>query len=125
MGRIITVSSSKGGCSKSTVNMVLSATLAAMHYKVAVIDADPNACFANWHKLYKGGSARLLCEIQQDAIVDCAQEKASSFDVVLIRHGRISAIPLQRSRPAPLTSCSSQLCRTAPAQPKLSGPSAR
>jgi chromosome partitioning protein len=64
--------------------MVLSATLAAMHYKVAVIDADPNACFANWHKLYEGAPLDCFCEIQQDAIVDCAQEKASSFDVVLI-----------------------------------------
>jgi chromosome partitioning protein len=84
MGRIITVSSSKGGCSKSTVNMVLSATLAAMNYKVAVIDADPNACFANWHRLYEGAPIDCSCEIQQDAIVDRAQEKASSFDVVLV-----------------------------------------
>ena len=84
MGRIITVSSSKGGCSKSTVNMVLSATLAAIGYKVAVIDADPNACFAAWHKLYEGPPIECFCEIQQDAIVDCAQEKATIFDVVLI-----------------------------------------
>ena len=84
MGRIVTVSSSKGGVSKSTINMVLSGTLAGMGYKVAVIDADPNACFANWHKLYEGPPIECFCEIQQDAIVDCAQEKATTFDLVLI-----------------------------------------
>ena len=52
MGRIVTVASGKGGCSKTALVTVLSGTLAAMAYRVAVIDADPNACFANWHKLY-------------------------------------------------------------------------
>ena len=84
MGRIITVASSKGGVSKSVINMVMSGTLAAMGYKVAVIDADPNACFVNWHKLYEGEPIDCTAEIQQDAIVDRAQVKAADYDVVLI-----------------------------------------
>lgn len=84
MGRIVTVASSKGGVSKSVINMVMSGTLAAMGYKVAVIDADPNACFVNWHKLYEGEPIDCTAEIQQDAIVDHAQAKATDHDVVLI-----------------------------------------
>src|SRR5215213_7467811 len=84
MGRILTVASGKGGCSKSALAMVLSANLAASGYRVAVIDADPNACFFNWHKLYEGAPFACTAEIRQDEIVDHAQGQATSHDVVLI-----------------------------------------
>jgi chromosome partitioning protein len=84
MGRIIAVASGKGGTSKSTIVTLLAANLAAQRYSVAVIDADPNACFANWHKLYEGAPIDCTCEIRQEEIVDHAQAKATIFDVVLI-----------------------------------------
>ncbi len=84
MGRIITVSSSKGGCSKSAIIMILSGNLAGAGYSVAVIDADPNACYFQWHKLYEGPPIDCTCEIRQEEIVDAAQAKAAAFDVVLI-----------------------------------------
>jgi chromosome partitioning protein len=84
MGRIITVASGKGGCSKTALVTVLSGTLAAMDYRVAVIDADPNACFANWHKLYEGAAMDCTCELRQEEIVDHAQSKAADNDIVLI-----------------------------------------
>jgi chromosome partitioning protein len=84
MGRIVTTASSKGGCSKSAIVMILSANLAALGYRVAVIDADPNACYFQWHKLYEGAPIDCTCEIRQEEIVDHAQAKAGSFDVVLI-----------------------------------------
>ena len=84
MGRIITVASSKGGCSKSAIIMILSGNLAASGYRVAVIDADPNACYFQWHKLYEGPAIECICEIRQEEIVDVAQAKAATFDVVLI-----------------------------------------
>lgn len=84
MGRIITVSSSKGGCSKSAIVMILSGNLAAAGYNVSVIDADPNSCYFQWHKLYEGASIDCTCEIQQEEVVDLAQSKATSADVVLI-----------------------------------------
>lgn len=84
MGRIITVASGKGGCSKTALVTVLSATLAAMDFRVAVIDADPNACFASWHKLYEGATLDCTCEVRQEEIVDLAQGKAADYDVVLI-----------------------------------------
>lgn len=84
MGRIVTVASGKGGTSKSSINMVLSATLAAAGYRVAVIDADPNACFMQWYRLYEGEPFDCTPEVRQDEIVDHAQGKAASHDVVLI-----------------------------------------
>jgi chromosome partitioning protein len=84
MGRIITVASSKGGCSKSAIIMMLSGNLAAAGYRVAVVDADPNACYFQWHKLYEGPPIDCTCEIRQEEIVDHAQAKAADYDVVLI-----------------------------------------
>src|SRR4051812_45590200 len=84
MGRIITVASGKGGTAKSSMTMVLSATLAAIGYRVAVIDADPNACFAQWHSIYEGMPMECTAEVRQDEIVDHAQAKAAEHDVVLI-----------------------------------------
>ncbi len=84
MGRIITVASSKGGVSKSAIVMVLSGNLAQAGYRVAVVDADPNACYSQWHKLYEGPPIDCSCEIRQEEIVDLAQAKAEEFDVVLI-----------------------------------------
>ena len=84
MGQIITVASGKGGTSKSSLTMVVSATLAAMRYRVSVIDADPNACFAQWHKIYEGAPFDCSAEVRQDEIVDLAQAEAATHDVVLI-----------------------------------------
>jgi chromosome partitioning protein len=84
MGRIITVASSKGGSGKSCLVMRLSGNLAAYGYRVTVIDADPNACYFQWHKLYEGPPMECSCEIRQEEIVDLAQAKAREFDVVLI-----------------------------------------
>jgi chromosome partitioning protein len=84
MGRIITVASSKGGSSKSSIVTLLSGNLAAAGYHVAVIDADPNACYFQWHKLYEGPPIECTCEIRQEEIVDHAQSKAAQYDVVLI-----------------------------------------
>jgi chromosome partitioning protein len=84
MGRIITVASGKGGTAKSSITMVISGTLAAMGYRVAVIDADPNACFYQWHKLYEGAPITCTAELRQDEIVDHAQAEAAEHDVVMI-----------------------------------------
>src|SRR3954452_604555 len=84
MGRIITVASSKGGSGKSALTTLLSSNLAAHGYRVAAIDADPNACYFQWHKLYEGPAIDCSCEIRQEEIVDVAQAKAVDFEVVLI-----------------------------------------
>ena len=85
MGNIITVASGKGGCSKSTTVMLLSANLAAMGYKVAVIDADRNQSFASWHaQAYEGPEITCRSEIDHIKVVDLGGELADSHDVVLI-----------------------------------------
>jgi len=84
MGRIITVASGKGGCSKTTIVTLLSGNLAAAGYAVAVVDADPNACYFQWHKLYEGPPIDCSSEIRQEEIVDHAQRKVAAHDIVLI-----------------------------------------
>lgn len=84
MGHIITVATSKGGSGKSSLTTLLSGNLASLGYRMAVIDADPNACYAQWHKLYEGPPIDCSCEIRHEEIVDHAQALASAHDVVLI-----------------------------------------
>jgi chromosome partitioning protein len=84
MGRIVTVASAKGGCGKSSLLMLLAGYLAHLGYRVAVIDADPNACYLQWHRLYEGPPIDCTPEIRQEEIVDHAQAKAKEYDVVLI-----------------------------------------
>jgi len=84
MGHIVTVASSKGGVGKSVVTTILSGNLAALGYRVAVIDADPNASYSQWHGLYEGPPIDCSCEVRHEEIVDRAQGLATSCDVVLI-----------------------------------------
>lgn len=85
MGSILTVASGKGGCSKSTTVMILSANLVAQGYKVAVIDADRNQSFASWHaQAYEGPSFTCKSEVDHIKVVDLAGELVESHDAVLV-----------------------------------------
>ena len=85
MGNILTVASGKGGCSKSTTVMILSANLVAQGYKVAVIDADRNQSFASWHaQAYEGPSFTCKSEVDHIKVVDLAGELVESYDAVLV-----------------------------------------
>src|SRR5271156_1005731 len=85
MGNILTVASGKGGCSKTTTVMLLSATLAAQGYQVAVIDADRNQSFASWHsKAYEGPAFTCRSEVDHIKVVDLAGGLVESHDVVLV-----------------------------------------
>ena len=85
MGTVITVASGKGGCSKTTTVMLLSANLASTGYKVAVIDADRNQSFASWHaQAYEGPAVTCRSEVDHIKVVDLAGELAEDHDVVLI-----------------------------------------
>lgn len=85
MGRILTVASGKGGCSKTTTVMILSGNLAAQGYKVAVVDADRNQSFASWHaQAYEGPAFDCHSEIDHIRVVDLAGSLSESHDVVLV-----------------------------------------
>jgi len=85
MGTILTVASGKGGCSKSTTVMVLSANLASRGYRVAVVDADRNQSFASWHAhAYEGPKFTCRSEVDHIRVVDLAGEMADNHDVVLV-----------------------------------------
>jgi chromosome partitioning protein len=85
MGNIITVASGKGGCSKTTTVMILSANLASQGYKVAVVDADRNQSFASWHsQAYEGPAFDCRSEVDHIKVVDLAGGLSDSHDVVLV-----------------------------------------
>ena len=85
MGNILTVASGKGGCSKTTTVMLLSANLAGQGFRVAVIDADRNQAFASWHtQAYEGPAFDCFSEIDHIKVVDLAGELSESHDVVVV-----------------------------------------
>jgi chromosome partitioning protein len=84
VGSIITVATSKGGGGKTAVTTCLAANLAALGYRVAVIDADRNQTFALWHAAYDGPALTCISEIRHIEVVDAAQAAAETHDVVLI-----------------------------------------
>ena len=85
MSHIVSVASGKGGCSKTTTVMLLSASLAARSYRTAVIDADRNQSFASWHaQAYEGPPITCRSEIDHIKVVDLASELAETNDVVLV-----------------------------------------
>jgi len=85
MGNILTVASGKGGCSKTTTVMLLSANLAGQGFRVAVIDADRNQSFASWHaQAYEGPAFDCFSEVDHIKVVDLAGELSDSHDAVLV-----------------------------------------
>lgn len=84
MGQILTIATSKGGGGKTTLTACLAANLAAQGYRVAVVDADPNATFSDWHSVYEGPPFVCVAEARHIEVVDVAQAQADAHDVVLV-----------------------------------------
>jgi chromosome partitioning protein len=85
MGSIITTATSRGGAGKTTVTALLSANLAAVGYRVGVVDADPNATFTKWHEaFYQGPAFKVVTTADHLAVVGQAQDLAEGCDVVLV-----------------------------------------
>jgi len=84
VGKILAVASSKGGGGKTVLACCLGPNLAALGYKVGVIDADPNAAFHSWFAGYQGPPIRCQAEIRDVQVVDLAQSWAAELDVVLV-----------------------------------------
>jgi chromosome partitioning protein len=85
MGTILTIATSKGGGGKTALTTCLGANLAALGYRIAVIDADRNQSFASWHAAnYEGPPFACFPEIRAVEVVDEANTRAETHDVVLI-----------------------------------------
>lgn len=85
MGSIITIATSKGGGGKTTLATCLAVGLAARGARVAVVDADRNATFSDWHRAnYEGPTFTSLAEIRHAEVIDLAQQQADTHDVVII-----------------------------------------
>lgn len=84
MGRIIAVTTSRGGAGKTSLCRVLSANLAVLGYRVAILDADPNRTFSRWHKeTYEGPALTVEHERDENEIVHRLHGLAENHDVVL------------------------------------------
>ena len=85
MGHIITIASSKGGAGKTALCMVLGANMAALGRRTAVVDADPNRSFSDWHAYnYDRTPFDCVAETRETAVVEQAQALAETHDTVLI-----------------------------------------
>jgi chromosome partitioning protein len=80
---VVTVASTKGGVSKTTLSSALAVRAAADGLKVALIDTDPQASLARWHELRGSPANPKIVEIDaaREAIALLISQK---WDIVII-----------------------------------------
>jgi chromosome partitioning protein len=84
LGSIVVIASSKGGVSKTTTSICLSANLATRGYRVAGVDADRNQAFANWHKMAEALPLTCSTCIDHNEIVGHTLAVAEKADIVIV-----------------------------------------
>jgi chromosome partitioning protein len=84
VGSIIVIASSKGGAAKTTLTTALAVNLAGMGYSVAVVDADRNQAFVNWHKIADAPPLTVTSCIGHNEIVGHVIAQSEKHDVVLV-----------------------------------------
>jgi chromosome partitioning protein len=84
VGRILTITTSRGGAGKTTLARLLGVTLADHGHKVAVVDADPNKSFWRWHgEVYQGPPITCVAEHEVSEIVQALHGLAEDHGVVI------------------------------------------
>lgn len=84
VGRILTVTTSRGGAGKTTLTRLLAVTLADHGHKVAVVDADPNKSFWRWHgEVYQGPALTCVAEHEVSEIVHLLHGLSEEHGVVI------------------------------------------
>src|SRR5438105_9443658 len=87
MATIIAIANMKGGCGKTTTCMNLATGLAAVGYKVLVVDADPQASATSWRSLRPDADTPFSIVALPTAAIHREIPKLvanSSYEVVLI-----------------------------------------
>ncbi len=84
VGRILTITTSRGGAGKTTLTRLLAVTLADHGHKVAIVDADPNKSFWRWHsEVYQGPPITCVAEHEVSEIVQVLHRLAEEHGVVI------------------------------------------
>lgn len=85
--KIITIAQQKGGAGKTTVAAQLAVAFAATGKRVAIVDIDPQASLADWHRLRNGASVRYPLDMSAVAGYRVSTELTrikSSHDIVIV-----------------------------------------
>jgi chromosome partitioning protein len=85
--KIITIAQQKGGAGKTTLAAQLAVAFAAGGKRVALIDIDPQASLADWHRLRNGASVRYPIDLSAVAGYRVSTELSrvkGSHDIVVV-----------------------------------------
>ena len=85
--KVITIAQQKGGAGKTTLAAQLAGAFAAAGKRVAIVDIDPQASLADWHRLRNGAGVRYPIDMTEVAGYRVTTELSrvkSSHDIVLV-----------------------------------------
>jgi chromosome partitioning protein len=85
--KIITIAQQKGGAGKTTIAAQLAVAFAAAGKRVAIVDIDPQASLADWHRLRNGARARYPLDLSEVAGYRVSTELSrvkGSHDIVVV-----------------------------------------
>jgi chromosome partitioning protein len=82
---VLTVASSKGGPGKTTLTMLLAASMAAEGLAVVALDADPTQAFSRWAaNAYEGPVFETHAEADETRLAHLIDLKARTADIVIV-----------------------------------------
>ena len=85
--KVITIAQQKGGAGKTTLAAQLAVAFAADGKRVALVDIDPQASLADWHRLRNGAQVRYPLDMSEVAGYRVSTELSrvkSSHDIVIV-----------------------------------------
>jgi chromosome partitioning protein len=85
--KIITIAQQKGGAGKTTLAAQIAVAFAADGKRVVLVDIDPQASLADWHRLRNGAQVRYPLDMSAVAGYRVSTELSrvkSSYDIVIV-----------------------------------------
>jgi chromosome partitioning protein len=80
---VITMTSPKGGCGKSTAALVIATTLARHGASVSLVDCDPNRSLAAWREGSSSSSVKVLGDVGSTSIARVLRAEAAERQFVI------------------------------------------